>query len=150
MFIREAELFKGMPGHVQTEITDISKEEVLSVGHVLFKQGDTADYLYIMQEGLIEITVQAEERMIFSVDEFDSVFGWSALVEPRRYTATAKCKKNSKVVKIDGDRLMRIFQNHPVEGLGVMRRLAGIVAGRLMGCYDELTKSERHLPKVTY
>lgn len=150
MFIREAELFKGMPEHVHTEISEISEREVLSEGHVLFKQGDTADYLYILEEGLIEITVQGVERMIFLVDEFDSVFGWSALVEPKKYTATSKCKKNSKVIKIDGDRLMRIFQNHPVEGLNVMRRLAGIVAGRLLGCYGELTASDRHLSKINY
>lgn len=150
MFIREAELFKEMPEHIHTEIFEISQREVLPEGQVLFKQGDTADYLYILEEGLIEITVQGEERMTFSVDEFDSVFGWSALVEPKKYTATSKCKKNSKVIKVDGDRLMRIFQNHPVEGLNVMRRLAGIVAGRLLGCYDELTKSDRHLSKMTY
>lgn len=150
MFIREAELFKGMPEHVHNEISEISQREVLNEGHVLFSQGETADYLYILEEGLIEITIQGEERMTFAVDEFDSVFGWSALVEPKKYTATSKCRKNSKVIKIDGDRLMRIFQKHPVEGLNVMRRLAGIVAGRLLGCYDELTKSERHLPKVAY
>lgn len=150
MYIRESELFKGMPEHIQAEISDISKEEVLTEGQVIFKKGDAADFLFILEEGLVELAVQGEERLIFTVDEFDAVFGWSALVEPREYTATAKCKKNSRVVKIDGGRLMRIFQNHPAEGLAVMSRLAGVVAGRLMTCYDELTKSEKVLPKTSY
>lgn len=150
MFIREAELFKGMPEHLQAEISGISTEELLPEGHVLFNKGDPADYLYILEEGLVEITVQGEERLIFSVDEFDSVFGWSALVEPREYTATAKCKKSCKLVRVDGNRLMRIFQNNPEEGLAVMSRLAGVIAGRLMNCYEELTKSNTHLPKMSY
>jgi CRP-like cAMP-binding protein len=150
MFIREAELLRGMPEHIHAEISGISTEEALPEGHELFKQGDSADFLYILAEGLVEITVQGEERITFSVADPDSVFGWSALVEPRQYTAGARCKKMSRVVKIDGDRLMRVFQHHPVEGLGVMSRLAGIIAGRLVNCYDELTKSERHLPEVSY
>ncbi len=150
MFIRESELFKGLPEHIQSEISEISRSEVFSEGHVIFNQGDTADYLFILEEGLVEITVQGEEKVVFSVDEFDAVFGWSALVQPKKYTATSKCKKNCKVIKIDGDRLMRIFQNHPVEGLNVMAKLAGIVAGRLLVCYDELTKADRHLSKMNY
>lgn len=150
MFIREAELFAGMPPHIQDEVFGIATEEILPDGQVLFKRGDPADYLYILEEGLIDLTIKGDQMLTFLVDEFDAVFGWSALVEPKLYTATARCKKNSKVVKIDGGRLMRIFEKHPTEGLTVMRRLAGIVAGRLMNCYGELTKSDAQLPKVSY
>jgi len=150
MYIRESELFKGVPEHIHAEISEISTEEVLNEGHVLFKVGEPAEYLYILAEGLVELTVPGEQRLSFSVDEFGAVFGWSALVEPKQYTATATCKKNSKVIRLDAERLMRLFTKHPAEGLHIMRRLAGIVAGRLMICYDELTKSEMHLPKTTY
>ena len=150
MYIRESELFKGMPEHVVNEISRISSEEVLPEGHVLFKNGDSADYLYILEEGLVEITLHGEGKLVFIVDEFGTVFGWSALVHPKLYTATAKCKKNSRLVKLDGDRLMRIFRNYPEEGLTVMSRLCGVIAGRLMTCYDELVQSETHLPKVNY
>ena len=150
MYIRESELFKGVPEHIHAEISEISTEEVLNEGHVIFKVGDPAEYLYILAEGLVELTVQGEQKLTFSVDEFGAVFGWSALVEPKQYTATSRCKKNSRVVKIDGDRLMRVFVKHPADGLHIMSRLAGIVAGRLMTCYDELTKSEAHVPKMSY
>jgi CRP-like cAMP-binding protein len=104
----------------------------------LFKEGDFADYLYILEEGKIELAIKGDKQLSFSMDKTGSIFGWSALVEPRRYTATAECAKESKVIKVDADRLMRTFQKHPAEGLAIMRRLAGVVAERLMKSYQEL------------
>ncbi len=67
------------------------------------------------------------------------MFGWSALVEPNEYTATAQCVKESKVIKVDGELLARVFERHSSEeGLMVMKRLAGVVASRLVSSYQEI------------
>jgi len=138
MFVQEVELFQGIPSHIIDEIAGLATQENHEAGHVLFQEGDYADYLYILEEGEIALAVKGEKPLSFSVDKTGAIFGWSALVEPRRYTATAECAKESKVIKVDADRLMRTFQKHPAEGLAIMRRLAGVVAERLMKSYQEL------------
>jgi CRP-like cAMP-binding protein len=137
MFIQEVELFKGIPSHIIDEIAELAAEESHPAGHVLFREGDFADYLYILQEGELDLTIKKGKQLSFPVDETGSVFGWSSLVEPNLYTAKAECVKESRVIKIDADRLMRVFQKHPAEGLTIMKRLAGVIATRLIKSYKE-------------
>ena len=138
MFIQEAELFKGIASHIIDEIAELVSEEAFPLGHVIFQKGDFADSLFILEEGEINITIQGRKSISFQVNQSGNIFGWSALVEPNQYTATAECVKESKVIKIDGDRLIRIFEKHPSEGMTVMKRLAGVVATRLVSAYHIL------------
>jgi CRP-like cAMP-binding protein len=138
MFIREVELFQQIPSHIIDEIAQFATEESYSVEQVLFREGDFADYLYILEDGQIAVTLPGKETITFPVDDTGSVFGWSALVEPRRYTATAECTMESKVIKIDGERLLRLFERHPNEGLMIMRRLAGVIGTRLVQSYRRM------------
>ncbi|MFH1931627.1 MAG: cyclic nucleotide-binding domain-containing protein [Pseudomonadota bacterium] len=142
MFIKESELFKGIASHIIDEVAGLGTEEVFPAGHVLFQKGYSADFLYILEEGEVDITIEGQKRLSFSVNQPANVFGWSALVEPNQYTATAECVKESKVIKLDGDRLMRIFEKHPSEGLKVMKRLAGVIATRLVNSYEEVIGSK--------
>ena len=142
MFIKEAELFKGIASHIIDEVAELGTEEIFPAGHVLFQKGDSADFLYILEEGEIDITIEGQKRISFQVNQPAHVFGWSALVEPNQYTATAECVKESKVIKLDGDGLMRLFEKHPSEGLKVMKRLAGVIATRLVSAYEEVIASQ--------
>jgi CRP-like cAMP-binding protein len=143
MFVREIELFNGIASHIIDEIAEVASEETFPMGHVLFRKGDFADYLYILEEGAINITIQEQKRISFPVNQLGRLVGWSALVEPHRYTATAECAKDSKVIKIDGGRLLRILEKHPREGMMIMSRLAGVIAARLVKSYEEVVASQR-------
>ena len=143
MYIQELELFERIPSHIINEIAEFAVEEDYPAEHVLFREGDEADYLYLLQDGQLAITVEGEKRVVFPITEPGSIFGWSALVEPRKYTASAEFVLDSKVVRLDGQRLLRIFERNPTEGLLIMRRLAGVIAGRLMDSYQKLSISKR-------
>ncbi len=138
MFIKEAEIFKGIPSHVINEIAEHITVERFPAGHVLFEKGKFADTLYILEDGAIDISVRGKKTLSLPVNEPGEMFGWSALVEPNEYTATAQCVKESKVIKVDGELLARVFERHPSEGLTVMKRLAGVVASRLVSSYQEI------------
>jgi CRP-like cAMP-binding protein len=139
MFILEVELFERIPSHIIDEIAEFAIEESYPAKHVLFRQGNLAEFLYILAGGEVILTVPGGKRTtVFPLTETGSVFGWSAIVEPRRYTATAEVLADARVVKIDGERLMGLLEKHPHEGLVVMSRLAGIIATRLMQSYQSL------------
>jgi CRP-like cAMP-binding protein len=139
MIVQEVDLFRRIPSHVIDEIASLAEEMQPAAGTVLFREGDFAEKLYVLVGGRVDLTVGAERTITFPVEREQSVFGWSALVEPRRYTATATCAGDTTVLCIDGDRLMRVFAKHPQEGLIVMQRLAGVIAQRLQASYRALT-----------
>ena len=143
MYIQELELFERIPSHIINEIAQFAVEEDHPAEHVLFREGEEADYLYLLEDGQLAITVEREKEIVFPITEPGSIFGWSALVEPRKYTASAEFVLDSKVVKLEGERLLKIFERNPTEGLLIMRRLAGIIASRLMDSYQKLTVTKR-------
>jgi len=143
VFIKEVELFRGIPSRIIDQIADLATQENHNAGDVIFREGEVAECLYILEEGEINLIIQGEKRLSFPMDKTGSVFGWSSLVEPNRYTATAECVKESKVLKIDAERLMRVFQRHPAESLTIMKRLAGVIANRLVNSYKEVARKKK-------
>lgn len=139
MFMIEAGLFKGIASHIINEIAGIATEESYPAGHVIFEKDDIADYLYILEEGEVKITFPGKNPVTFQVEKSGHMLGWSAMMDPSIYTAKGECVKESKLIKIDGGRLTRIFENHPSEGLLVIRRLAGVISARLINCYQEIS-----------
>jgi len=56
---------------------------------------------------------------------------WSALVKPRRLTASAYCVSDVQVIAIDGKALNRLMEQESHIGFVVMKELAGIINQRL-------------------
>ena len=68
------------------------------------------------------------------------VFGWSALVKPYVYTASAECVEKVEEVYIKGSELMNLFEQNDHTGYVIMRNLSGHVSSRLTESREKLIK----------
>ena len=71
----------------------IASYETFQDGQVIFKEGDSGDWLYIVMDGEVEITKAAENRKILiDIVVSGEIFGELAYIDnkPRSATATAK------------------------------------------------------------
>lgn len=136
MLLKDVPLFKGIGPQLLTEIEEICSEDNLPFGHIVFRKGDFADFLYILIEGEIDITIRGLDRFHFPVDRKGQVFGWSAMVEPRRNRTRAECQSRCRVYKIDGESLKNILEKYPLDALKVMERVAGVIADRYIGKFS--------------
>jgi CRP-like cAMP-binding protein len=143
MIVKEIDLFKGIDSEVMKEIADICTEESYSKDSVLFKEGEEAESLYILEEGGLSLVIENGGSLIYSLTVPGLVFGWSCMVESGRYTASAVCATDLKVVKIEREKLDKIFTLHPDVGLLVLKRLAGVVSQRLLKAYRGLLSTRR-------
>ncbi len=134
MFLEKTEIFRGLPSEVLEKVSRIAVEEHHDAGKVLFHGGDPAKDLYLLVDGQVAITVENTD-FTYPVDEAGGVFGWSALGQSRRYTATAQLTMESTLLRLDGERLMAVFEEHPREGMLVFQRLLSVVSGRLESSY---------------
>jgi CRP-like cAMP-binding protein len=66
------------------------------------------------------------------------VFGWSAAMGHNTYTSGAVATQECEVVRIRGDRLHQLCQDHPEIGVVVLERLAGVIAERLRSTYNQI------------
>ena len=133
--IQESELFRGVTPRVLTEIAKGSEEMTFLKGAILFGTGETAQDIYELVEGSIDLMALEKEIVHLTVSKSGQIFGWSALVEPYERTATAKCTADTKVVRMSRDSIERTIERHPHEGLVILKNLMGIIAHRLRVAY---------------
>ena len=141
MILKEIELFEGVDFEVMNEIADICSEESYPKDTVLFEKDEQAKCLYILFEGTVYLVIKNGGSITFSLTEPGEVFGWSSMLENGKYTASGICATDLKLVKIEKDKLIRIFQNRPEVGFKVLQRLAGVISRRLSNAYRDLLSS---------
>jgi len=138
MIVKEIELFKDIDIEVMNEIANICSEENYAKDTVLFEKGDEAERLYIIVEGRVRLVVKNGGVLNFSLTEQGDIFGWSCMVESGRYTASSVCATDLRALKIEREKLDKIFSLYPDVGVKVLRRLAGVFSKRLSTAYQDL------------
>jgi CRP/FNR family cyclic AMP-dependent transcriptional regulator len=143
--LSQTSLFEGLAEEPLKAIADISDEVKCPHGEVLFWEGDPAELLYILLEGEINIFVQLSSspgRVTVSViSQPYQTLGWSGLVVPHAYTATALCEADSRLIAIDGEGLMEVLKGDPAVGFAVMGRIAEVMSSRMRNTRLALLKT---------
>ncbi len=133
---KESDLFKGVSQRVISEIGKKSEEMFFEKDSIIFRLDEEAAFVYELAEGAVDIVVSEKDNMHYSVMRPNEIFGWSALVEPYVYTATARCVTDVKVVRIARDVIEEAVKHHPAEGLIIYKHLAGLIGQRLRSAYQ--------------
>jgi CRP-like cAMP-binding protein len=133
-WLKKTELFGSLnESHLNT-ILSRSSVESFPEGKTIFRQGEEAIRLYILIEGMVNLTVKTQEQADFMTSEIEkegAAFGIPSLIEPFRYNVTATCLKPSRVLTIEADHLMKKMDEDPRMGMEVMKKLASIYFNRL-------------------
>jgi CRP-like cAMP-binding protein len=100
---------------------------------IIFKQDEQADYLYVVVDGEVAIRFKPDDgpELIVSRIKSGDVFGWSAAFGSGRYTSGAVCTTQATLLRVRGEDLKMLRENHPETGILVLQRLAAIVAKRV-------------------
>ena len=104
-------------------------------GEELFREGEKEDNLYIVLEGrvAIEMFVPGRGRMRVYTAEPTDVVGWSSVTPVvRQRTAGARAVLPSRLVCINAAGLNKACSEDHHLGYVVMRRMANVVASRLL------------------
>ncbi len=101
----------------------------------LFNEGDKEDFFYIVADGRVglDIFVPVRGRIRILTAEPMDLIGWSSVTPVvRQRTASARAVTRSKLVAFDAEKLRQLCEQDHDIGYHVMRRIANIVASRLM------------------
>jgi len=116
-----------------------------SEGDYIFREGDQADKLHFLLVGevvlKVNLTSRPESITVSAVSQQYESFGWSGIVPPYHYTASAVCTADCKVLTIPGEGFMKLLEKNTAAGFIVMRRLTELVASRLRNSRQALLKT---------
>lgn len=143
--INKFDLFKDVSEETLNKIEKLGTEQSYAKGDLIFKEGGDASYLHFLISGSImlrvNLTSRPESLTVSIVKNAYESFGWSGIVPPYHYTATAECIEDSKVLALPGDKLMEILSQDPKSGFIIMQRIAEIIANRLGNSRQALIKT---------
>lgn len=125
----------------KVEILDPIMTEVrFNANQTVFEQGDRADYLYFVITGTVSIQFKPEDGPTLSVAELKEggVFGWSSALGSACYTSSAICTEESLFIRIAGEDLKKLCQEHPETGILILDKLADVIAQRLRGTHEQI------------
>jgi CRP/FNR family cyclic AMP-dependent transcriptional regulator len=138
--LRMTTLFRDLPDAQLEPLTAFSRVKRFAQGGIIFFENDTADHVYMIIEGGVELVISADgvgSRHLAELAEGD-LLGWSPLVRRKRLTATARATLPTKVVMIDGDRLLILCERDPRFGYDLMNRTALVLSQRLSATRRQL------------
>ena len=121
------------------DLAVIADNETLAKGETLFEECQTADKLYILVSGSLDLYFRSQEQFHpksskeFSVGEINpgEMFGVSALIEPYNYNATARAAQDCELIAFHAPALREMFEKDKALGLLFISQVARVVMERL-------------------
>jgi CRP-like cAMP-binding protein len=132
--LKGMDIFEFLKLEELKDIAKLAEIEEFDQGDVIFKEGDTAEKIYMVLEGRvsIEITIYPGKRSPVYTMTKGRFFGYPSLLHTRRFTTTARCLDRVKVVGIVADELEnKIFKKDCRRGYLVMKSVAELIAQKL-------------------
>ncbi len=129
LFLKGVNMFETMSADELKILSNISREIQIEAGKVLFEQGDSCDYLYVIVDGEIEIILNqedAEPRILATLGPPTS-FGEIALFGDEGRSAGARASKDTSLLGIEKEPLLELIHEHPTISIAIIGQLAGII-----------------------
>jgi CRP/FNR family cyclic AMP-dependent transcriptional regulator len=135
-------LIEGFSAEQVEVLKPIMEDVNYETDQVIFQQGDLADHLYFVVDGMVSIRFKPDDGPVLTVAEIKQgdVFGWSSALGSKSYTSSAVCTECGLFIRLDGGDLKTLCQEHPETGILILNRLAGVIAQRLRGTHEQVVE----------
>ncbi len=114
-------------------IAGCARNVKFDAGEVLFREGDHANYFYLLRHGAVALEIHRETRdpVIVQTIREGEVIGSSWLVPPYRWQFDARAIELVRAVAFDADCLREKCDNEPALGYEMMKRFVPLLVQRL-------------------
>lgn len=142
--LKSFQVFHGLDDDELSRIAPLIQERSLDKGARCSLQGTDASELHLCRSGKVDIVIQHFEAPSVYVKIHTAMageaFGWSALVEPYKYTASALCIDKTDEFYLRQADLFKLFDNFPRIGYVFMKNLAALISSRVTDYSKRLSK----------
>jgi len=111
---------------------------------VIFRQGETANRFYLVEEGTVQLTASIGPRdceIVAGVIGSGGVLGWSWLLPPYECLFTARALNDTSALFFYGTMLREYSEADPSLGFELLKRMASGLVKRLEAARERLVES---------
>lgn len=119
-------LFAALDAEAAAALSDAMTTRTVPKGHVVFREGDIGDRLFVVLDGKIKITRRAADgrENLLTVLGPGEMFGELSLFDPGARTATASAVTTARLASFDHDDLRPWLAGRPEVAAHLLRALA--------------------------
>jgi CRP-like cAMP-binding protein len=132
----QSELLKDLTAEEVERILALGTRIAVPSGTSLFRLGDPAERLFLIERGQIRLTLPMrvrgrEEDVVVEERTAGQTVGWSALIPPHRFTLAATAPLETEVIAMPGEELRKYLATNPTLGYKITLNLAIVIGHRL-------------------
>ncbi len=130
-------LFAGQNDYMLKELAMLTEERSVEADTWLFRQGEVAEWLYLVQDGAMALAMVLHRNGSGEhVEKMGSIgrgelLGWSALIKPHVYTLDARATRKTKLLQIEAIPLRELLEDNPQFGYFLIKNIAEVISERL-------------------
>lgn len=140
--------FEALPAEHRQVLARVVRTRRVAAGEVLFEQGDPADSALFLGRGRVELSVRMPGggTSPLAVLGAGEVLGELALIERHRRSATARADGEVEALVMHRDDLRALCAHYHPASLALLRRLAELVARRVVQVNDDRAPTRADAP----
>ena len=127
--------FEGLSPKFLDLISGCGRNVKFEKGAYIFREGDTADYFYLLRHGRVALQISVPDRDPLTVQTLDAenILGLSWLVPPYRRSWDAKALQPTRAIALDADCLRGKCEANNDLGYNLMKKFVPALVERLDG-----------------
>ena len=130
------ELLIGLSSAEVEQVMALGTRITVPSGGALFKLGEPADRIFLVERGRIQLTLPMqvrgrEEEILVEEKSPGQTVGWSALIPPHRFTLSARAPLTSEATALPRERLQQFLEGSPRTAYKISSNLALVIGRRL-------------------
>jgi len=143
--LKQFKIFKHLNDREVEIIAGIAREETYEADKRIFEEKALANNLYLALDGQVEIKIRGDRENYVVIDRIEGgdIFGWSAVVEPRTFTAAAWTTEKTNIIILGGEELGDLFEKNTHIGYRVVREIAAVISRRLKAMEKKFVETTR-------
>jgi len=130
------ELLNGLSQPEVEQVLELGTKLIVPSGTFLFRLGDPADRLFLIERGRIRLSLPMQirgqqEDILVEERSAGQTTGWSTLIPPYRFTLNASAQIETEVIALPREALREYLVAHPMAGQKITMNLAAVIGHRL-------------------
>lgn len=142
-FLLSSPFFEHFPEADREALAAHARMEFVQAGYPILSENDRADVLYMLVVGKVRLSFDmpgtpfelgapgSAKVLIRTITEPGRVIGWSAMVEPYHYRATATALEDCQLLAFDREWLEAHSEKEPEFGVRLMSQILWVLGNRL-------------------
>lgn len=130
--IRRLSIFANLQEERVELLKRLAEAVAYEAGEEVIRQGDHAEYFYIIRKGKVQISFKPYDGNPITVSHVGAgeLFGWSAVIGSEKYTSTGIVIEPLEAIRIRGDELRKLIRKDPEAGQAILNSLASAISTR--------------------